>query len=196
MFFQFLTAVVFVRCLQETAKKDYRPIVMGAWYRSKCSAVDLASINWPKQNISALSIAVESPANLSDKYISLPSFHDTISRGFLKTVIIVPPSKIDFPSNVWLPEDRNKMFWPIFALGLWPETFKASFSRTNQTANKRRRQKKCVKIFLNFTYLHKTQSGQKTAGNLPNFFLRYLLARCLGVQLWMPVEIPHDLVEI
>ena len=36
--------------------------------------------------------------------------------------------------------------------------------------NKRRRQKKRVKIFLNFTYLHKTQPGQKTAGNFPNFF--------------------------
>ena len=36
--------------------------------------------------------------------------------------------------------------------------------------NKRGRQKKCVKIFLNFTYLHKTQPGQKTAGNFPDFF--------------------------
>ena len=27
--------------------------------------------------------------------------------------------------------------------------------------NKRRRQKKCVKIFLNFTYPHKTQPGKK-----------------------------------
>ena len=27
-----------------------------------------------------------------------------------------------------------------------------------------------MKIFLNFTYLHKTQSGQKTAGNFPDFF--------------------------
>ena len=35
--------------------------------------------------------------------------------------------------------------------------------------NKRGRQKKCVKIFLNFTYLHKTQPGQKTAGNFPDF---------------------------
>ena len=30
--------------------------------------------------------------------------------------------------------------------------------------NKQGRQKKCVKIFLNFTNLHKTQPGQKTAG--------------------------------
>ena len=37
-------------------------------------------------------------------------------------------------------------------------------------ANKRRRQKKRVKIFLNFTYLHETQPGQKTAGNFPNSF--------------------------
>ena len=36
----------------------------------------------------------------------------------------------------------------------------------------RGRQKKCVKIFLNFTYLHKTQPGQKTTGNFPNFFER------------------------
>ena len=48
--------------------------------------------------------------------------------------------------------------------------FKSSFSRTNQTANKRGGQKKCVKIFLNLTYLYKTQPGQKTAGNFPNFF--------------------------
>ena len=58
---------------------------------------------------------------------------------------------------------------PIFARGPWPETFKTSFSRTNQMVNKRGRQKKCVKIFLNFTYLHKTQPGQKTAGNFPDF---------------------------
>ena len=36
--------------------------------------------------------------------------------------------------------------------------------------NKQGRQKKCVKIFLNFTYLHKTQPGQKTAGNFSDFF--------------------------
>ena len=62
------------------------------------------------------------------------------------------------------------MFLPIFARGPWPETFKVSFSRTNKTANKRGRQKKCVNIFLNFTYLHKMQPGRKTAGNFPNFF--------------------------
>ena len=33
-------------------------------------------------------------------------------------------------------QDRNQMFWPIFARSPLPETFKASFSRTNQTANK------------------------------------------------------------
>ena len=27
-----------------------------------------------------------------------------------------------------------------------------------------------MKIFFNFTYLHKTQPGQKIAGNFPNFF--------------------------
>ena len=61
------------------------------------------------------------------------------------------------------------MFQPIFARGSRPETFKGSFSRTNQTANKQRRQKKPVKTFLNFTFLHKTQQGQKIAGNFPNF---------------------------
>ena len=61
------------------------------------------------------------------------------------------------------------MFWPIFARGPWPETFKASYSPTNQTANKQGRQKKCVKIFLNFTKLHKTQPGQKT-GEYPNIW--------------------------
>ena len=33
----------------------------------------------------------------------------------------------------------------------------------------KRRQKKRVKIFINFTYLHKTQPGQKPAGDFPNF---------------------------
>ena len=47
---------------------------------------------------------------------------------------------------------------------------KASFSQTSQTANKRRRQKKRVKIFLNFTYLQKTQPGHKTVGNFQIFF--------------------------
>ena len=36
-------------------------------------------------------------------------------------------------------------------------------------ANKRGGQKKSVKIFLNFIYPYKTQPGQKTAGNFPNF---------------------------
>ena len=40
---------------------------------------------------------------------------------------------------------------------------------TNQTANKQRKQKKPVKFSLNFTYLHKTQPGQNTAGNLSDF---------------------------
>ena len=57
---------------------------------------------------------------------------------------------------------------PNFTRGPWPETFKASFSRTNQMATKRRRQKKRVKIFLNFTHLHKTKQGRKTAGNFKN----------------------------
>ena len=37
-------------------------------------------------------------------------------------------------------------------------------------ANKRGGQKKCVKIFLNFTYPHKMQPGQETAGNFRNVF--------------------------
>ena len=74
------------------------------------------------------------------------------------------------PSNLTLTQDRNQMFQPIFARGPWPETFKTSFARTNQTANKRGRQKKCVKIFLKFTYLHKTQPGQKLLETSRIFF--------------------------
>ena len=37
-----------------------------------------------------------------------------------------------------------------------------------------------VKILLIFTYLHKTQQGQKTAGNFA-IVLRNLLAKCLGI---------------
>ena len=78
-----------------------------------------------------------------------------------------------------LHKHRYQMFQPIFARDQWPETFKASFARTNQTVNKRGRQKKCVKNFLNFTTLHKMQPGQKTAGNFPNFLLnrRYGLSK-------------------
>ena len=61
------------------------------------------------------------------------------------------------------------MFWPIFARGPWPEACKASFLRTNPTANKRRGQKKREKVFLNFTYLHKTQPGQKLQEISPIF---------------------------
>ena len=71
------------------------------------------------------------------------------------------------------------MFLPIFARGLWPETFKASFSRTNQTANKRRRQKKCAKILLNFTYLHKMQPGQKLLEISP-IFLKIFTRQIFG----------------
>ena len=62
------------------------------------------------------------------------------------------------------------MFWPNFARGPGPETFKVSFSKKSQTANKQRRQKKRVNILLNFTCHHKAQPGQKTAENFPNFF--------------------------
>ena len=46
----------------------------------------------------------------------------------------------------------------------------ASFSRTNQTVNKQGRPKERVKIFLNSTYLHKMQLGQRTAGTFPIYF--------------------------
>ena len=61
-----------------------------------------------------------------------------------------------------IPFFVNQMFYPICARGPLPESCKASFSWTNQTAKKRRIRKKRVKIFLNFTFLHETQPGQKT----------------------------------
>ena len=36
-----------------------------------------------------------------------------------------------------------------------------------------------MKIFLNFTYLHKTQPGQKTAGNFP-YFLKESIRQMFG----------------
>ena len=42
-------------------------------------------------------------------------------------------------------------------------------------ANKWGGQKKRVNIFLNFTYPHKTQPGQKTACNFPNFLKKSTL---------------------
>ena len=71
------------------------------------------------------------------------------------------------------------MFQPNFARGPWPETFKASFSRTNQTANEHRRQKKRVKIFLNFTCLHKTQPGQKLM-EISKYFLKKSTRQMFG----------------
>ena len=50
------------------------------------------------------------------------------------------------------------MFQLNLALGLWPETTKVSFSRSNQTVNKCGRQNKPAKTFLNFTYLHKRRT--------------------------------------
>ena len=61
------------------------------------------------------------------------------------------------------------MFQSIFAYRPWLETSKTSFSRTNQTANKQRRQKKPVKIFLNFTCLQRTHPGQKAAKSFQSF---------------------------
>ena len=91
------------------------------------------------------------------------------------------------------------MFWTIFARGPWPETFKALFSRTNQTAIKRRRQKKGVKIFIDFTYLRKTQPGQKTAGNfpeIPRIFLKISTHQMFGYPAWDAGSKPRGLVEI
>ena len=45
--------------------------------------------------------------------------------------------------------------------------------------NKRGRQKKCVKIFLNFTNLHKTQPGQKLL-ELSQIFLKISTHRMFG----------------
>ena len=54
---------------------------------------------------------------------------------------LISKEKEHEPSNFIVAEDRNQMFQPIFPRGSLPESFKASFSRTKQTANKRRRQK-------------------------------------------------------
>ena len=51
--------------------------------------------------------------------------------------------------------------------------------------NKRGRQKKCVKIFLNFTNLHKTQPGQKTVGTFPNF-----MEDIYAPDVWVPFGYP------
>ena len=45
--------------------------------------------------------------------------------------------------------------------------------------NKRGRQKKCVKIFLNFTYLHKTQPGQKLL-EISRIFLKESIRQLFG----------------
>ena len=68
MIYQFLTAVVFDMCLQGFMTDRSGSLV----YRSKCQAVCLA---WPKQNISALSIAVESPVIMSG-FAVLTKFHE------------------------------------------------------------------------------------------------------------------------
>ena len=78
------------------------------------------------------------------------------------------------------------MFRPMIPHSPWLEISKAPLSCTNQTANKRRRQKSPVKIFLYFTYSHKTQPGQKTAGNFPNF-LKKSTHQSLGSQVLVPV---------
>ena len=56
------------------------------------------------------------------------------------------------------------MFLPDFVRGPWPETFKASFSRTNQMAHKRGRQKECVKIFPTLPTLIKRNEDKKMLG--------------------------------
>ena len=53
------------------------------------------------------------------------------------------------------------MFWPIFARRLWQETFKSLIFADQSDGELAKRQKKRAKLFLSFTYLHKTQPGQK-----------------------------------
>ena len=50
--------------------------------------------------------------------------------------------------------------------------------------NTRRRQKKPVKIFLDFTYLHKTQLGQNDADNFANFLKDSFLEMCRYLDLY------------
>ena len=74
--------------------------------------------------------------------------------------------------------DRNQMFQLMYACGPWPKT---SFSWTNQTANKRRRRRKPLKICLKFTYLCRAQPGQNSAGVFSNIFEENFPIRCLGI---------------
>ena len=61
-------------------------------------------------------------------------------------------------------------FWAIFyatgyrVLSGLPHTPVTSLVKYSPPGGKER-----VKIFLNFTYLHKAQPGRKAAGNFPNF---------------------------
>ena len=77
------------------------------------------------------------------------------------------------------------MFSQNFSRGLWMEPKKPHFSRTNQTAIKQRRQKKRVKIFLNFTYLYKTQPGQ-TVLEISRFFSKKSTRQMFGYPSYGP----------
>ena len=74
----------------------------------------------------------------------------------------------EFNQIDWFQRKESNVSPEFFS---WPMAgnHKTSFSWINQTANKKGSQKKRVKIFLNFIYLHKTQRGQKTALNFPIF---------------------------
>ena len=88
-------------------------------------------------------------------------FSDQINFGSIKRSWI--------RSSLLFVKDRNQGFWPISARGPWPETFKASFSRTNQTANKGRRQKKGMKIFKIFSSFIKRNQDKKLLEISQNF---------------------------
>ena len=50
--------------------------------------------------------------------------------------------------------------------------------------------------FSKFYLPSQNATRTKNCWKFPTFFWRYLLARCLGIQVWMPVKIPHAFVEI
>ena len=67
------------------------------------------------------------------------------------------------------------MLLPTFAPGPWLETTTASFywttPRASPKVNKRRRQINPANVFLNFTYLHKMEPGQKLLAIISQNFL-------------------------
>ena len=59
---------------------------------------------------------------------------------------------------------------------------------TSQTSNRRRRQKKLVEIFLNLPTFVKCNQDENLL-EISRSFRRNLLARCLGIQVWIPVMV-------